>query len=208
LNNISQVIEILKRDLNFNNTDIEKLIIFHDEVLKFNKKYNLIAKSTEKTLWNRHILDSAQLVNYINFNRDGSLSDLGTGAGFPGIVLGIFNKNPKFHVKLYEKSNVKVKFINDIIEKLGLRNIHIYDNDYQYHTIDADYLVCRAFKKLPEILRISRETAKKPHKVIVMLGKNAQEELNKASKDIIYKYKLVSSITESDSKILLVDAKK
>ena len=100
MNNISQVIEILKRDLNFNNTDIEKLIIFHDEVLKFNKKYNLIAKSTEKTLWNRHILDSAQLVNYINFNRDGSLSDLGTGAGFPGIVLGIFNKNPKFHVKL------------------------------------------------------------------------------------------------------------
>ena len=114
MNNISQVIEILKRDLNFNNTDIEKLIIFHDEVLKFNKKYNLIAKSTEKTLWNRHILDSAQLVNYINFNRDGSLSDLGTGAGFPGIVLGIFNKNPKFHVKLYEKSNVKCDFLKNV----------------------------------------------------------------------------------------------
>ena len=61
---------------------------------------------------------------------------------------------------------------------------------------------------MPEILRISRETAKKPHKLIVMLGKSAQDEVNKASKDIIYKYKLVSSITESDSKILLVNATK
>ena len=59
---------------------------------------------------------------------------------------------------------------------------------------------------MPEILRISRETAKKPHKLIVMLGKSAQEELNKASKDSINKYKLVSSITSSDSKILLLDA--
>ena len=65
-----------------------------------------------------------------------------------------------------------------------------------------------AFKRLPEILRISRETARRPHKLIVMMGKSAQDELNKASKGMIYKYKLVPSITESDSKILLVDATK
>ena len=65
-----------------------------------------------------------------------------------------------------------------------------------------------AFKKLPEILKISRETVKKPHKVIAMLGKSAQDEINKVSKDLIYKYKLVNSITSSDSKILLVDVKK
>ena len=73
---------------------------------------------------------------------------------------------------------------------------------------DSDYIVCRAFKKLPEMLRISRETVKRPHKLIVMMGKSAQDELNKASKGMIYKYKLVPSITESDSKILLVDATK
>ena len=61
---------------------------------------------------------------------------------------------------------------------------------------------------MPEILRISRETSGKSHKLIVMLGKSAQEELNKASKDLIYKYKLVPSITSSDSKIIIVDAKK
>tara|TARA_B100001741_G_C16269513_1_gene467006 strand:- start:334 stop:669 length:336 start_codon:yes stop_codon:yes gene_type:complete len=111
-------------------------------------------------------------------------------------------------VKLYEKSKVKVKFIKTIIDKLSLKNVSIYDNDYQYHKIDSDYIVCRAFKKLPEMLKISRETVEKSHKLIVMLGKSAQDELNKASKHMIYKYKLVPSITASDSKILIVDAKK
>ena len=58
------------------------------------------------------------------------------------------------------------------------------------------------------MLRISREIAKKPHKLIVMLGKSAQDEVNKASKGMIYKYKLIPSITQSDSRILLVDASK
>ena len=98
--------------------------------------------------------------------------------------------------------------IKYIIDKINLRNVDIYDNDYQSHIIDTEYIVCRAFKKLPEILRISRETLKKPHKLIVMLGKSAQDEINKASKGLIYKYKLVNSITSIDSKILLVDVKK
>ena len=111
-------------------------------------------------------------------------------------------------MKLYEKSKVKVGFIKSIIQKLNLERTYIYDNDYQSHKIETDYIVCRAFKKLPEILRISRETSKKSHKLIVMLGKSAQEELKKASKGLIYKYKLVPSITSSDSKIIIVDAKK
>jgi len=111
-------------------------------------------------------------------------------------------------VKLYEKSKVKIDFLKSIIEKLGLKNTVIYDNDYQSHVLDTDYVVCRAFKKLTEILRISRETVKGSHRLIVMMGKSAQDELNKASKGMINKYKLVPSITSSDSKILLVDVQK
>jgi len=200
---------VLAKNLNFNDKKLELVELFAKEVLNYNQKYNLISRSSEKDIWNRHILDSAQLVKHIDHKNYNSLADLGTGAGFPGILLSIFYSDIfTFHVKLYEKSQVKVKFINFVISKLGLSNVHVYDNDYQSHIIDSDYVVCRAFKKIPEILRISRETMKKPHKLIVMMGKSAQEELNKASKDIIYKYKLVPSITHSDSKILLVDAKK
>ena len=200
---------VLSKSLNFSDKKIKLIEIFVEEVLNFNKKYNLISKGSEKDIWNRHVLDSAQLVNYIDHKNFNSLSDLGTGAGFPGIILSIFfNDTNKFHVKLYDKSKVKVKFIKFIINKIKLKNVYIYDNDYQSHVLDTKYIVCRAFKKLPEILRISRETHKKSHKLIVMLGKSAQEEINKASKDLIYKYKLVNSITSTDSKILLVDVKK
>ena len=200
---------VLAKNLNFNDKKLELVELFTQEVLNYNQKYNLISRSSEKDIWNRHVLDSAQLVKHIDHKNYNSLADLGTGAGFPGILLSIFYSDIlTFHVKLYEKSQVKVNFIMSVIDKLGLSNVHIYNNDYQSHIIDTDYIVCRAFKKLPEILRISRETMKKPHKLIVMMGKSAQDELKKASKGMIYKYKLVPSITESDSKILLVDAKK
>ena len=200
---------ILVKNLHFTHDKIEKIQLFVNEVLNYNKKYNLISKNSEKDIWSRHVLDSAQLTKYIDHKNFNSLSDLGTGAGFPGIILSIFYSDVlTFHVKLYEKSKVKANFIRGVIEKLEINNANIYDNDYQSHLISTDYIVCRAFKKLPEILRISRETVKKPHKLIVMMGKSAQDELNKASKGMIYKYKLVPSITESDSKILLVDATK
>ena len=200
---------ILAKKLNFNDQKLKLIKLFVQEVLNYNKKYNLISKNSEIDIWRRHVLDSAQLVKYIDHKNFHSLADLGTGGGFPGIILSIFYSDIlTFHVKLYEKSKVKVKFIKNIIDKLSLKNVNIYDNDYQSHIIDSDYIICRAFKKLPEIMRISRETLKKPHKLIVMLGKSAQDQLNKASKGTIYKYKLVPSITESDSKILLVDATK
>ena len=195
--------------MNFNDKKLELVELFAQEVLNYNQKYNLISRSSEKDIWNRHVLDSAQLVKHIDHINFNSLSDLGTGAGFPGIILSIFYSDIlTFHVKLYEKSKVKVHFIKTIIEKLKLKNTYIYDNDYQSHELDTDYILCRAFKKLPEILKISRETSKKSHKLIVMLGKSAQEEINKASKDLIFKYKLVTSITASDSKIIIIDAKK
>jgi len=201
--------QILSKNLKFNDKKIELIEEFVKDVLIYNNKYNLISKSSEKKIWKRHVLDSAQLIKLLDHKSFNSLADLGTGAGFPGILLSIFYSDIlTFHVKLYEKSRVKVNFLRGILKKLRLTNTYIYDNDYQSHIIDSDYIICRAFKKLPEILRISRETAKKPHKLIVMLGKSAQEELNKASKGMNYKYKLVPSITESDSKILLVDATK
>ena len=201
--------QILSKNLKFNDKKIELIEAFVKDVLIYNNKYNLISKSSEKKIWKRHVLDSAQLIKLLDHKSFNSLADLGTGAGFPGILLSIFYSDIlTFHVKLYEKSRVKVSFLRGILKKLRLTNTYIYDSDYQSHIIDSDYIICRAFKKLPEILRISRETAKKPHKLIVMLGKSAQEELNKASKGMNYKYKLVPSITESDSKILLVDATK
>jgi 16S rRNA (guanine527-N7)-methyltransferase len=196
----------LIQDLEFTKEDVIKLALFHDELLRFNKKYNLISKSTETNIWNRHILDSAQLVKYIKFENNMSLSDMGSGAGFPGLVLAIFNKNTRFHVKLYEKSSIKCDFLENIKNKLDI-SCEI-NGSYQDWEINSDYVVSRAFKQLNEIIRISREIIKVNHKLIVLKGKNAEKEINKLQQPLEFMYKLEKSITDNESKILIVDVKK
>ena len=197
-----KVINILKKDLNFDDSSIQKLRKFADLVLSENKNHNLIAKSTESSIWHRHILDSAQLVKFIDFKLF-SLADLGSGAGFPGIVLEIFNKNKDFHVKLYEKSSVKKQFLSKVIKELNL-NAKVF-GDVRYEVLDPDIIVCRAFKKLEQVIQVSREIAKKPHKLMILKGQNAQEEINKTFKSRKYSYKLVNSITNDKSKIILME---
>ena len=95
----NEVISTLQNQLNYSSKNISDIKIFVNELLKANKKHNFISKSTENKVWHRHILDSAQLVKFIDFSK-GSLSDLGSGAGFPGLILALFNKNRNFHVCL------------------------------------------------------------------------------------------------------------
>jgi 16S rRNA (guanine527-N7)-methyltransferase len=202
-----EVKSILLNKLKFSQDSLYKLDTFCNEVIEYNKKFNLISKSTEPLIWDRHVLDSAQLVKYIDFNDGSSLSDLGTGAGFPGIVLAIFNKNIKFHVKLYEKSRVKNTFLFGLREKLNIK-ADIYENDYRSHDITSNYVVSRAFKKLEEHIRISREIVKVNHKLIILKGRTAEEEIKKLNKDLNYSYTLEKSMTSPDSKIVIVEIKK
>ena len=186
---------------------LRKIDVFVTNVLLFNKKRNIISKSTENDIWNRHILDSAQLTKYILPDQCNGLADLGSGAGFPGIVLAIYFANFNFHVKLYEKSPIKSAFLVDIAQKLNL-NVNVVCSDINSEIINSNYIVSRAFKKLPQILNISRENCKKTHKMIIMKGRNAQEEIKKALKEDYFKYRLEKSITNNDSWIIILDVEK
>ena len=141
-----EVIRTLQNQLNYTEKNISDIKVFINGLLKANKKHNFISKSTEQVIWHRHILDSAQLVKFIDFSKS-SLSDLGSGAGFPGLILALFNKNKDFHVKLYEKSPVKRAFLKDMSDILSLK-IEILGNVYE-NSIDSDYIVSRAFKTIP-----------------------------------------------------------
>ena len=201
----SEVINILQNQFNFRSKSISDLKIFIEELLKANRRHNFIAKSTEMNIWHRHILDSAQLIKFIDFSK-GSISDLGSGAGFPGLILAIFNTNKDFHVKLYDKSPVKRAFLEEISNKLSIK-VQIFGNIYD-EIIDSNYIVSRAFKKLDTIIQVSREIVKKPHKLIILKGQNAKNDLKKAFKKEKYDYKLENSITDEGSKIIIVDFKK
>ena len=200
----TNVKRILLKELNFDAQKIKKLDNFVKKLLIYNKKHNLISKNTEKQIWDRHILDSAQLIKFIDVKSCSGIADLGTGGGFPGIILAIYFQNFNFHVKLYEKSPLKSAFLSHISNILGL-SCSIICNDINLLKIDSNYIVCRAFRKLPYILNISRENCIKKHKIIIMKGKNAQQEINNTSKMKNYKYILQNSITDKNSKIIILN---
>ena len=201
----TDVKRILIQKLKFDPLKIKKLDNFIKILLIFNKKRNLIAKSTEKMVWDRHILDSAQLIKFIDPKNCTGIADLGSGGGFPGIILAIYYQNYNFHVKLYEKSPIKSAFLLNISKELRIK-CKIICSNVNSQKIDSNYIVCRAFRKLPHILKISRENCVKNHKIIIMRGKSAQEEIKNTSLIRNYEYRLENSITNKDSKIIIINA--
>ena len=199
---LEYVKDYLSKKLGLSDSKINKINIYVKLLLNFNKKYNLISKNSVNDVWNRHILDSAQIIKLLEFKDDEILSDFGTGAGLPGIIISIANNNPRFHVKLYEKSPVKRSFLKEV-QKIA--NFEIEKNIFDYKKIRTDYIVCRAFKKLNNILQISREKVNNPHKVIILKGKNALNELKKLPKGLDYRYKIVNSVTDKESKIIIAE---
>ena len=168
---------------------------------------NLIGKSTIHNIWIRHFLDSAQLIDFIDKNQK-SLVDLGSGAGFPGLVLAIIAKDRKISlkVKLIEKSPKKIKFLTNLIYKLSLDveilNANIFDLRCK---IKQDLIVARAFKPLEKILELMHKKVKNWKKIFIFLGKTGQNELLQASKNWDIKYKKRMSITSNDSFIVEIN---
>jgi len=203
-----EVIKYLKTELQFDVKSISLLDLYVDELLKFNKQYNLISKSTESIVWDRHILDSAQTIKLINPKKNIKICDLGTGAGLPGLIIAIYGYKLGFHVKLYEKSSIKCKFLNNLINKLKIDNVIVENINVYDIKIRSDYVVTRAFKQLSEVLYISREIVLTSHKLILLKGKGGEEEIKKLNFGNNYKFEVKKSITDPESKILIFDVKK
>jgi len=199
-----KVLDQLRNKLGYSVKSTIKIRKYVDLLLKANKKYNLISKTTERIIWLRHILDSAQITKFLDRNQSKIIADFGSGAGLPGIIIALYNDKNRFHVKLYEKSPVKRTFLKKVINELNIHNVEIFGNIYS-EKISTDIILCRAFKKLPEIMKISREIVKKPHKIIILKGRNADKEIKELSIEGNYSYRLEKSITDHDSKIILIE---
>ena len=183
---------------------ITSLKKYENILIKANKTLNLIGNSTIKEIWTRHFLDSAQVIDFIDKN-DKSLVDIGSGAGFPGLVLAIILKDRKISlkVKLIEKSPKKVKFLKKIINELNL-NVEVIDkNIFDYSKkISDDIIVARAFKPFKIILELIHNQAINWKKILIYLGKTGNNELHEASKIWNIEYKQRVSITSNDSTVL------
>ena len=152
-------------------------------------------------------MDSAQVIDFIDKN-DKTLVDLGSGAGFPGLVLAITLKDRKIplKIKLIDKSPKKVKFLKDLINKLQLDVEVINQNILEDpKKLLDDVFVARAFKPLKIILQLIHNKAKNWKKIFIFLGKTGKNELLQASKSWEIEYKQRVSVTSDDSLVIEIN---
>ena len=186
---------------------ITSLKKYEEYLIKSNKTLNLIGKSTVNQIWIRHFLDSSQVIDFIDKNEN-DLIDLGSGAGFPGLITAILAKdrNISLNVKLIEKSPKKVIFLKEIIKRLNLKVQVLHLNVLEYSTrLEADLIIARAFKPLKIVLQILDKNTENWKKVFLFLGKTGQDELLQASKSWDIKYKQRMSVTSSDSVVIEIN---
>ena len=200
-------IDTFSRFIQVSRETITSLKKYEDILIKANKTLNLIGNSTIKDIWTRHFLDSVQVIDFIDKNNK-TLVDLGSGAGFPGLVLAIALKDRKIplKIKLIEKSPKKVKFLKNLINELQL-NVEVINQNILEEPIKFfdDVFIARAFKPLKIILQLIHNKAKNWKKIFIFLGKTGKNELLQASKSWDIEYKQRVSVTSNDSTVIEIN---
>jgi 16S rRNA (guanine527-N7)-methyltransferase len=197
-------IEFFIKKFNVSRETIEKLNIYNHFLLENNKLLNLIGKTTENHIFSRHFTDSAQIYDFIDDKSE--IVDIGSGAGFPGVIIKILmdSKKVEGNVILIDKSPKKCKFLSDLSNNLGItlkiKNVRL--EDYKFSKIST--IVSRAFKKVIDTIDILFKNNDKIKSIILMKGKTYQHELEDAKKKYTFDLEKFRSITSDESYILKI----
>ena len=170
-----------------------------------NKEINLISKKTDEkgSIRERHILDSAQIVDFVDLKCN-STCDLGTGGGMPGLIVAIAMKKIKntMKINLYEKSYKKCVFLKEVSKKLNLNTEIIHKDIFTVKNIETGTIMSRAFKPMPVILNLVRENFKEFKNIIFFMGSSGKKILNETLKEWDLDYEVKKSLTNDESFIL------
>ena len=195
-----------KFNLDVSRETLERLDEYSKDIILKNKEINLISKSTESSIKSRHIADSMQTIDFIDKNDIKTCTDPGSGAGLPGIVLGIImsSKKPTFKVIFYEKSYHKSNFLREMSKKFNL-DAEIYQkNIFNEKNLITDVIISRAFKPLPVIFQIAKTNFKNFKYIILFLGKSGKKILKDAMKNWKFDYEERKSLTNNESIIVKI----
>ena len=182
--------------------DLETLIsMIHEK----NKEINIISKKTSEkpTIRDRHIIDSAQIIDIVDLNSN-TTSDLGTGGGMPGLVIAVMMKKlkNKMKINLYEKSHHKCIFLKEVSKKLKLNTEIIQKDIFTVKNIETGTIMSRAFKPMPVILNLVNQNFNKYKNVIFFMGNRGRKILNDTLKEWDLDYDEKKSLTSDNSFIL------
>ena len=182
--------------------ELERLIVMIQEK---NKEINIISREIyeKEQIRERHIIDSAQIIDFVDLNSN-TTSDLGTGGGMPGLIVAIVMKKIKNDMKinLYEKSYHKCVFLKEVSKKLNLNTEIIHKDIFTVKNIETGTIMSRAFKPMPIILNLVYENFKKYKNIIFFMGDSGRKILNDTLQDWNLDYEEKKSLTNEDSFIL------
>ena len=202
--------EILKlySKLNHLNVPRETFLDFENYIsmiIEKNEKINIISQNTssKKSIIQRHIIDSAQIIDFVDFNCN-TTTDLGSGAGLPGVVVAIILKNMKndMDVHLYEKSYHKSRFLKEVTEKLNLNTKVFQKNVFEIKNLETGTVMSRAFKPMPVVLDLVYENFSKYKNLIFFMGKSGKKIFEKSKDDWSLEYIEKKSLTNDESFLL------
>ena len=182
--------------------ELESLISMIQEK---NRDINIISKkiSEKNEIRERHIIDSAQIIDFVDLNYN-TTCDLGTGGGMPGLIVAIAMKRIKNEMKinLYEKSYHKCIFLKEVSKKMNLNTEVIQKDIFKIKNIKTGTIMSRAFKPMPVILNLVNENFNKFKNIIFFMGSSGRKILEETLKDWEIDYEEKKSLTNNDSFIL------
>ncbi len=154
----NEFIDALKElNIDIDEEKLKKLENYYKLLIEWNEKINLTGITEKKDVYLKHFYDSLTLNKYINLKEINSLCDIGTGAGFPGIVLKIVF--PNIHITLVDSLNKRIIFLKEVIKELELKNIEVYNERAEEYAKKVrekfDLVTCRAVARLPILLEYS-----------------------------------------------------
>ena len=174
-------------------------------IQKKNKEINIISKKMFKKqeIRERHIIDSAQIIDFIDLNNN-TTCDLGTGGGMPGLVVAIAMKQIKnsMKVNLYEKSFRKCEFLKEVSKKLNLNTEIIQKDVFDIKNIETGTIMSRAFKPMPVILNLISQNFKRYKNIIFFMGSSGRKIFDEVLQNWDLDYVEKKSLTSEDSFIL------
>ena len=195
----------LLKDHNVPRETLLELESFIGMLQKKNEEINIISKETAKNgvIRERHIVDSAQIIDFIDLNSN-TITDIGSGGGMPGIIISILTKRLKKTLKsnLYEKSHHKSAFLRSVSRDLKLNTEIIQKNIFEEQNIESGTVMARAFKPLPITLELVYKNFSSYTNLIVFMGKNGEKTLEEARRNWEFDFEKKKSITSKDSFLL------
>ena len=203
LNNYSRL-----NDLNVSRETFLDFENYISMILEKNKKINIISQNTasKKAIIERHIIDSAQIIDFVDLNSN-TTSDLGTGGGMPGLIVAIVMKKIKNDMKisLYEKSYHKSHFLKEVSKKLNLNTKVFQKNIFEIKNLETGTIMSRAFKPMPVVLELVCENFSKYKNLIFFMGKSGKKIFENSKKNWEMEYVEKKSLTNEESFLININ---